>query len=85
MRIENSPFQEARLLERSTEAVSVPSGELGSSHGSDRVQLSLLSQTLTDASAETGRTAQLRAEVQSGKYQVDPQAVSKKIVDYYLG
>jgi len=85
MRIEDSQILKARLLDRATEPATIPSTGIETASGSDRVQLSLLSQTLADGSERSGRLAQVHAEVQSGNYRVDPEVVSRDIVSYYFG
>jgi anti-sigma28 factor (negative regulator of flagellin synthesis) len=85
MRIEDSQILKARLLDRATEPVTISSTGIETASGSDRVQLSLLSQTLTDAGERSGRLVQIQAEVQSGNYRVDPEVVSRDIITYYFG
>jgi len=85
MRIEDSQILKARLLDRATEPATLSPTGIETASGSDRVQLSLLSQTLTDGSERSGRLVQIQAEVQSGNYRVDPEVVSRDIVAYYFG
>ncbi len=60
-----------------------------SSQSSDGLQLSNLAGSLSkimqsDSASRAGRVAQLTAAVRSGTYQVDPQAVSRAMVDHIV-
>ena len=59
------------------------------SQDGDRVQLSGLSHALRTETEDTPerleKVAQLRADIQSGKYQPDPVQIGSKIIDDALG
>lgn len=64
-------------------------GAQSSTSQTDGLQLSSFAGTLSkvlqsDSTGRSQRVAQLAAAVQSGTYQVDPQAVSRAIVDHAI-
>ena len=69
---------------------STPKGStVQSSQSSDGLQLSNLAGSLSkimqsDSASRAQRVAQLTAAVRSGTYQVDPQAVSRAMVDHIV-
>jgi flagellar biosynthesis anti-sigma factor FlgM len=64
-------------------------GASSSSQATDGLQLSKFAGSLSqimqsDSASRSQRVAQLAAAVQSGTYQVDPQAVSRALVDHAI-
>lgn len=87
MRVEQRNLTGAAEAGRARESQSIgrdgrASSSSNSGSGSDRVELSSLSQTLNaSAASRSARVDQLTALYQAGQYQADPAAISKSMVD----
>ncbi len=68
----------------SRSAVPAPARQLLQANSGSQEGDSVGGVAVTAADSRENRVAELRQLVQEGKYQVDPQAVSSKIVDRHL-
>ena len=90
MKIQNSNSTDVARLHRSTEAAAQANsrGTSAPSGGTDHVRISALTQGLAALAAHSNEQAskvlQLSSAVESGRYRVDAQAVSHKIVETHL-